>query len=94
MNKLVDHNQMRTELEQLINAIDLPDLNKQFLRARWLEQVLWMEQKALDALWWYRVLRLTTIIGGVIVPALVGLSVTGGWETATKGRVSPSSYIR
>ena len=84
MNKLVDHNQMRTELEQLINAIDLPDLNKQFLRARWLEQVLWMEQKALDALWWYRVLRLTTIIGGVIVPALVGLSVTGGWETATK----------
>ena len=80
----LDQNQMRTELEQLIDAIELPDLNKQFMRARWLDQVMWMEQKALDALWWYRVLRLTTIIGGVIVPALVGLSVSGGWEMVTK----------
>ena len=84
LNKTTDQEHMRTELEELITSIKLPELNKQFMRARWLEQVLWMEQKALDALWWYRVLRLTTIIGGVIVPALVGLSVSGGWETATK----------
>jgi hypothetical protein len=52
-------------MDQLITAIELPELNKQFLRARWLEQIMWMEEKALDALWWYRVLRLATIIGGV-----------------------------
>lgn len=75
---------MRAELDELITAIELPDLNKQFLRTRWLEQVLWMERKALHALWWYRVLRLTTIVGGVIVPALVGLRVSTDWETATK----------
>jgi hypothetical protein len=70
-----DPEQMRTELDQLIAAIELPELNKQFLRARWLEQIMWMEEKALDALWWHRVLRLATIIGGVIVPALVSLNL-------------------
>lgn len=79
-----DPEKMRTELEQLIAAIDLRELNKQFLRARWLEQIQWMEQKALDSLWWYRALRLATILGGVMVPALVGLNVNDGWETVTK----------
>jgi hypothetical protein len=65
-------------MDQLITAIELPELNKQFLRARWLEQITWMEEKALDALWWYRVLRLATIIGGVIVPALVSWTVGDG----------------
>jgi hypothetical protein len=65
-------------MDQLITAIELPELNKQFLRARWLEQIMWMEEKALDALWWHRVLRLATIIGGVIVPALVSWTVGDG----------------
>lgn len=84
MDKPTNDEPMRTELEQLIASITLPELNKQFMQARWLEQVLWMERKALDAMWWYRVLRLTTIIGGVIVPALVGLSLSGEWEMPTK----------
>jgi len=78
MNKTTDHGPKRAEMDQLITAIELPELNKQFLRARWLEQIMWMEEKALDALWWYRVLRLTTIIGGVIVPALVSWTVGDG----------------
>ena len=78
MNKTTDHGLKRAELDQLITAIELPELNKQFLRARWLEQIMWMEEKALDALWWYRVLRLATIIGGVIVPALVSWTVGDG----------------
>lgn len=84
LKKPKDPEQMRAEIDQLITAIELPELNKQFLRARWLDQVIWMEQRALDALWWYRVLRLATIIGGVIVPALVSLNVTGGGEMAIK----------
>lgn len=78
MNKTTDHGLKRAEMDQLINAIELPELNKQFLRARWLEQITWMEEKALDALWWHRVLRLATIIGGVIVPALVSWTVGDG----------------
>lgn len=78
MNKVTDHGLKRAEMDQLITAIELPELNKQFLRARWLEQIMWMEEKALDALWWHRVLRLATIIGGVIVPALVSWTVGDG----------------
>ena len=50
LNKTTDQEHMRTELEELITSIKLPELNKQFMRTRWLEQVLWMEQKTLDAL--------------------------------------------
>lgn len=75
LKKPKDHEQMRAELDQLIAAIELPDLNKQFLRARWLELVVWMDGKAQDSVWWYRRLRLATIIGGVIVPALVSLNL-------------------
>lgn len=62
---------LRAEMDQLIEALELPELNKQFLRTRWLDQVSWMEGKAQDAVRWYYLLRLTTIVGGVIVPALV-----------------------
>lgn len=61
INKTTDHEHMRAEMEQLIVAIDLPELNKQFLRARWLELVIWMDGKAQESVWWYRRLRLATI---------------------------------
>ena len=78
LKKPTDHQKLRAEMSKLIEALELPELNKQFLQARWLEQVIWMEGKALDSLCWYRVLRLATIIGGVIVPALVSLNLGAG----------------
>ena len=44
-------------------------LQKHFLRSRWLDHVLWMEGRAGSARDRYYALRLTTVIGGVIVPA-------------------------
>lgn len=70
-----DHESMRAEMDKLIASLDLPELNKEFMRARWLELVIWMDGKAQESVWWYRRLRLATIIGGVIVPALVSLNV-------------------
>ena len=74
-NKKPDHEQMRVELDRLIASLDLPELNKEFMRARWLELIVWMDGKAQHSVWWYRRLRLATIIGGVIVPALVSLNI-------------------
>jgi Protein of unknown function (DUF4231) len=74
LDKTSDPGHVRAELDQLITAIEVPELNKQFLRARWLELVMWMDGKAHESVWWYRRLRLATIIGGVIVPALVSLN--------------------
>lgn len=78
---------LREDLEGLIGSLDLPELQKHFMRSRWMDQVLWMEGKAETARDWYYRLRLTTIVGGVIIPALVSLRFDGevaaavGWIT-------------
>jgi hypothetical protein len=68
---------LKDDLDQLITALDLGELQKHSLRSRWLDQVLWMEKKASHCQRWHYILRLIAIIGGVIVPALVGLNLTG-----------------
>jgi hypothetical protein len=66
----------------LIDQLGLTPLQQEFLRGRWLDQVSYAERKADSAQRWYRRLRLVTITGGVIIPALVGLNVAG---TASEG---------
>jgi hypothetical protein len=65
---------MRKELEGIIEQLPLLNhLQKEFLRFRWLDQVLWMEKRANHAKVLYYILRMTTIVCGVIIPALVSL---------------------
>ncbi|MBW4631678.1 MAG: DUF4231 domain-containing protein [Iphinoe sp. HA4291-MV1] len=66
----------KQSLEKLIETLELSDLQKHFLRSRWLEQVSWMGGRARHNRDWYYRLRLTAIIGGIIVPILVGLNVS------------------
>jgi hypothetical protein len=69
------------QLEQVFGEViqnsELSDLRKQFLRSRWLDQTLWMEARASRARNSYYILRLTAIVGGVIIPTLVSLSLEG-----------------
>ncbi len=67
---------LKKDLDSLIDAIELSDTKKHFLRSRWLENVLWMERKAGSARVRHYVLRLVSIIGGVIVPTLVSLNLS------------------
>ncbi|WNF14871.1 DUF4231 domain-containing protein [Microcystis aeruginosa] len=67
--------QFKQEICTLIEQIDLSDLQKQFMKARWLDQLLWLEGRAQTTRNQYYFLRLLTIIGGVIVPALVSLNI-------------------
>jgi hypothetical protein len=62
---------LKQELEYLIDQTGLEDLQKQFMKARWLDQLLWLEGRADQCRNSYYRLRMLTIIGGVIVPALV-----------------------
>lgn len=66
---------LKDDLDHLISSLELSELNKHSLRSRWLDQVLWMEKKAGHSQRWYYTLRLIAIIGGVIVPALIGLNL-------------------
>jgi hypothetical protein len=65
------------QFQPLIDQLDLEPLQYEFLRRRWLDQVRWAEDRAASSQRWYNRLRLLTIVGGVVIPALVGLNVTG-----------------
>src|SRR5659263_32268 len=66
---------LKQDLGSLIDALQLSELQKHFLHSRWLDQMLWMEGKADHAQKRYYLLRLTAIVGGVTVPALVSLNL-------------------
>ena len=69
--------EFKENMESLINNIELSDLQKQFMKSRWLDQLMWLEGRADKNKKQYYRLRLITIIGGVIVPALVSLNLDG-----------------
>ena len=66
---------LKQDMGALLDALDLTDLERHFMRSRWLDQVLWNEARSDSARDWYYRLRVTAIIGGVIIPALVSLNV-------------------
>jgi hypothetical protein len=76
---------MKKELGELIEQLQLDELQKRYLRSRWMDQVLWMEAKAGQTQFRYYLLRLLAIIGGVIVPALVGLNLTRPMNEIVRG---------
>ena len=64
--------------EQLLSIIEdltLIERQKSFIRIRWLEQLNWLKNKAKESRNRYYFLRLTTIVGGSIVPGLVSLKL-------------------
>jgi uncharacterized protein DUF4231 len=69
--------QLRQDFGDIINDLDLGPMEKRFLKGRWLDQLLWFEKKSTLNQKRYYVLRLATIVGGVIVPAVVSLNVHG-----------------
>ena len=66
---------LKKELGDLVDALELSDVRKRFLRSRWLDQMFWLEDKAKQNQRRSITLRLITIAGGVLVAALVGLNV-------------------
>jgi hypothetical protein len=72
--KKYDYNeQLKQDFGRLIEALTLTNPQKDYLRLRWLDQVLWMEGRAARARSAHYTLRLITIIGSVIVLILLGL---------------------
>lgn len=69
--------QLKQDMIDIIDQLELPDLQKTFMKSRWLDQLLWLESRAERFRNHFYRLRITTIIGGVIVPALVSLNLSG-----------------
>lgn len=83
---------LRQEFGQLVDSLELQERQKYYLKSRWLDQVLWMEGRASRARNFYYRLRLTTIIGGVIIPALVSLNFTGTENQQVKQAIAISTF--
>jgi hypothetical protein len=63
------------EIISIIEDLTLIERQKSFVRIRWLEQLNWLKAKAKESRNRYYFLRLTTIVGGSIVPGLVSLKL-------------------
>lgn len=65
---------LKRTLTGMIDRLDLDEFRKDALKSRWLDQLLWLESNAGKAKRRFYTLRLVTIVGGVITPALVSLN--------------------
>ncbi|TVP57048.1 MAG: DUF4231 domain-containing protein [Nodularia sp. (in: Bacteria)] len=95
---------LKKDFITLFEILELNERQKHYLKCRWLDQILWMEGRANHARQRYYQLRLTTIIGGVIVPILLSLNINinnkpsfdsylKGFTIALSGMVAISSSI-
>lgn len=64
-------------LAEAMEALPLTDVERRYVRARWLDQLNWMGAKADSAQRLYYGLRLATVVGAVAVPAVVSINVGG-----------------
>lgn len=69
--------EMKKELGRIIEALSLDELPKTFLKSRWLDQLIWVERASKKNQHFYYLLRLSCILGGVTIPALVSLTAGG-----------------
>ena len=82
----------RDRLLRAIQMLAMHEDKKEWMRDRWLDQVLWFDGRARDANRRYAALRVIAITGGVLVPALVSLSPPANsnelWEW-----VKPTTFV-
>ena len=73
MNKipLVDVKQLGAAIELLGGDLGAPQI--EFMKARWLHQIVYWDQRSRDARWKYFGLRLIMVLGGVSIPVLLSL---------------------
>lgn len=76
-----------------IKALALSDEKKSYLEDRWLDQYAWFERRAKTMQIWYRRLRLTVVIGGVLIPSLIGISFSPDIGAFTESRNNPSAGV-
>jgi predicted secreted protein len=75
-NRESSRRRMQRQFEEIIDSLELNELQKRFLHDRWLDQLTWFETKAYVNQRRHYILRLVTIVGGLIVPALVTLNIS------------------
>ncbi|MEB3295263.1 MAG: DUF4231 domain-containing protein [Synechococcales bacterium] len=63
--------QLKQDYAAIIDKLELTDLQKDYLKQRWLDQVLWLEKRAGQMRDLHQRLRISAIVLGAIIPVLV-----------------------
>jgi uncharacterized protein DUF4231 len=69
-----------TEVEAIgkaLDALDLPDVQRQQLKARYLDYVVWLQSNATGSRRWYYTMRLIAAVGSVVVASMSSAQVLG-----------------
>jgi Protein of unknown function (DUF4231) len=64
----------KDEFSDVIESLELDQIRKQFITSRWLDQYVWLSRKADRAQRAYYTLRLITVAGAVLLPALLSVN--------------------
>jgi Protein of unknown function (DUF4231) len=68
------NDQLKQDFYRIIDALeDLTSLQKDYLKQRWLGQVLWMENRSGQMRHWHRRLRVAMIVASSLVPFVVAI---------------------
>jgi hypothetical protein len=67
---------LRTTLEDTFRDLGLSKRQERFLRVRWLDQLLFNEERAIRTYKRYTRLRMVALLGGVVIPMIVPLERT------------------
>lgn len=64
-------------LENVISNLEgLSEAQKQHITDRWLNYVIWWDSRVTKHKRWHYRLRMVVVIGGVVIPALIGTAAT------------------
>ena len=72
------------ELSAAIDSLDLQPIQRAYLDERWLGQLHYLGQSARRAQGRFYGLRLVAILGGVTIPALIGLNFNDDWDAVVQ----------
>src|SRR5437763_15879317 len=62
---------------EVFDQLNLPEMQKSYLRTRWLDLVIWHDVAAARANRQYYRLRITTLVGGATATAFASLKLSG-----------------
>ena len=84
---------LQKPLEEVIDQLDLGDREKTFIKKRWLDQLIYADKRASRDQKRYFRLRMVTIVGGVLVPALVSLGNVSDDNTRLRHVMSWGTFL-
>jgi hypothetical protein len=80
--------------QQIDGLASLTPAQKAYLTHRWFDQVSWLGSKAVSAQRRYYRLRLVTVVGAVMIPALVGLDgLDSPWDELVRAATWTVSLV-